>query len=134
MISRARPNRPFAFAFFNGVVTTTNIPAAIQEYAGNTATRWMMDLSLFVESKVTVCVATAAAAGANLRIQYSLDNSSFSDLTTNVSLQTQLFPAQSTWSTIPDAAKGQEVFLRVVTSNGNATDDPVTVQVVLNLR
>lgn len=128
------PPRPFAFAFFNGVVTTTNIPAALQEYASNTATRWMLDLSLFLEAKVTVCVAVAAAGGANLRVQYSTDNSTFSDLTTNASLAVLASPATSTWSSIPDAAKGQEVFLRIVTSGGNATDDPATVQVVLNLR
>jgi hypothetical protein len=127
------PVRPLALVFYNPSVTTTNIPAAVQEYGNNSATRIIFDISAFVECKVTVNVFTAAPNGGSLRIQYSTDNSSFSDLTANASL-TATGLIQAAWQTIPDAAKGQEVYMRIVTSGGNAADDPITVQVVLSLR
>lgn len=128
------PQRPLFMMAFNPAVTTTNIPAAITEYGSNTAHHFKLDMSGYVECRIHVSVFTNAPAGANIRFQYSLDDStSWTDLTTNASL-VATGRVESTWSSIPSGALGGDVYIRIVTDGGNAVDDPITAQVMLKLR
>lgn len=133
-IRHSPPQRPLYIMHYSPAVTSTNIPAAVQEYNNNSGDRFKVDLTGFVECRAQVRVFTPAAAGANFRYQYSTDESTWNDLTTNASLLTA-GTASSTWAAIPVAAlNGADVWIRVVTDGGNGVDDPLTAMAMLHLR
>lgn len=128
------PQRPMLMMYYSPAVTSTNIPVAVQEYNNNSGDRSKMEFTGFVECRIMIRVFTAAAGGANVRFQYSTDESSWSDLTGNAIL-TSTGNASSAWAAIPAGAlTGGDVWVRVVTSDGNATDDPLTAMLALHLR
>lgn len=104
-----------------GAVTITNIPAAVTEVSGTYRIR--VDLTELSWIRTGVRVAAQAAAGGTIRVQYSLNESSWFDLGSATISLVGTGTKVTAYEAIPAAARA-DVFLRVVTSGGNAVDDP----------
>lgn len=111
-------------------VTLTNIAAALTEVAGNY--RVKLDLTYVDQVRLVARVGVAGNAGSVLKAQYSADESSWSDLTTTVSLAAVATPVTA-WAAIPAGAKA-DVFVRVVTQSGDGVADPQIRQVQLQVK
>ena len=115
-------------------VTVTNIAAALTDLAASI--RVPVDLRPFTKVRLSANVTTATSVGTpELRLQYSLDNSTFAYFST-------AGPAVSTvgtgvksseWVAIPAAALKGNVVLRLVTIGGDGAEDPVIGSVVVEL-
>ncbi len=106
--------------------TWTDMPSALTEFNGSSRYRFWVDLTYATEMRLCVSVGVAGEASAELRVQYSLDNSSFSYVD-NVSGPAVSISAgglyKSSWVSITAAAKA-DVVLRVIGINGNGATDP----------
>lgn len=103
-------------------ITHTNVPSALAEVAGNY--RIQLDLSALTWIRCGTRVQLGVANGGTIKVQYSLDESSWADLCSGISLAstgTKVSP----WQEIPLAARA-DVFLRVVTVGGDGVADPQT--------
>jgi len=109
-----------------GITTLTgwnNQPAATTELYGFTRNRAKFTLSNASDARFFVNVAIAGAGSSTLRVQYSLDQTTWTDLPgTSVATNTTGLNV-STFTTVPAAAKA-DVFLRVVGQNGDGSADP----------
>lgn len=101
--------------------TYTNQGAGPTE--SSTSDRALIDLTGRSNARLLAQVSTAFGTG-NVKVQYSTDGSSFSDLTTGLQSQTSTGLKASASAAIPAGAK-QLVQLRVVAFGGNGTEDPV---------
>lgn len=106
---------------FAASITITNIPAAVTEIAG--LYRIKVDLTDLAWFRVGARVGVAAAAGGVVRLQYSLDDSNWFDLGAAAVSLVGIGTKVSSYEAIPVGARA-DVFLRAVTSGGNAVDDP----------
>jgi hypothetical protein len=116
----ARNFKPSRQERFNaGTDTFTNLGAGPTE--PNAQNRFQLDLAGYTEARILGRVTVAGATGI-LKAQYSLDGTSFSDLTAGFSMGTTGIKA-SAWTQIPAAAKTL-VEVRKVGSGGNGVEDP----------
>jgi hypothetical protein len=83
-------------------VTHTNVPAALTEVAG--VYRIRIDLSGLTWVRCGARVQLGVTGGGTIKVQYSLNESSWADLCSGVSLAATGTPV-SAWELIPDAAK-----------------------------
>lgn len=133
------PQRPVAITIIgvSSAVTWTDMPAALTEVLGVARSRTKFDLSLFTQARLTVRTSGAGAAGAELRAQYSTDESAWAYLDGSAGPAASLAAANATatagWVDIATAAK-TDVVLRVAGIGGDATADPSFGLVVLELR
>lgn len=129
-----RPSSPAAMshALISETITITNVGPALAEVPG--AYRTKTDLSAAKSIRCVCRVSTAAATGTpDLYLQYSTDESTWATLTSNkVNLETTGTQATS-WEAPPAGALA-DVYVRAVTKDGNATDDPVITNVFLQVR
>lgn len=111
-----------------GSTTLTSAPAALQEITNTAIRRDKCDLTGMAQVRLVARVSTVGVAGCELRAQYSTDESSwvYLDGSTGpaISLATPTGTKASAWATLPDAAKA-DVFLRLVTINGDGAASPV---------
>jgi hypothetical protein len=118
------------------LVTFTNLAAALTEYNGQTHRRTKFDLTQFTQARVLTQVETAGNAGAEVRVQYSTDESAWSYLDNSAGPASDI---QNTgvetdgYVTITQAAR-TDVFLRAVTIGGDAASDPVIGAIHLQVR
>jgi hypothetical protein len=110
----------------------TNMPAADTELAGSAFARFKVDLTGFNEYRFKVTVNVVGAAGADLRVQYSTDDSTFADLSGEIDIST-LGRKVTAWGALPAGAKA-DVFLRVMGKQGNGAADPNLSQIRLEVR
>jgi hypothetical protein len=116
--------------------TWTNQPAAVTELAGTTRHRTRFDLSTVTKARLVVNVQTAGTATAQLCVQYSLDQTTWSYLDGGAG---PCAPINATGvrvsgsPTVAPAAQG-DVFLRVVGVNGDATLDPAFGNISIEVR
>lgn len=122
---------PFVVPIVGASVTWSNMPAAATEFIGNPRT--MYDLTHVGEVRIVVCVGVAATAGATLKIQYSLDESAWSDLTPALGGLNSAGCKVGAWTAVPAGAK-TDVFLRILGEGGNGTLDPQFRSVHLQVR
>lgn len=118
----------------NTETTISNIASALTEV--NTAYRTKYDLSKCGACRVTTYVKTVGSASAEVRVQYSLDESTWNylDGLTGPAINISATGTKaSAWSSIASLAKA-DVFIRVVTINGDGAADPVIGNVVLQVR
>ena len=115
--------------------TLTNIAAALTDYSA--ALRVGADLRPFSKVRITGNVTTQAANGGEVRLQYSLDNSTFAYFdTTGSGPAVSLIGTGvkfSEWETIPDAAKRGSIVLRLITISGDGAEDPVVGTITMEL-
>jgi hypothetical protein len=117
------------------VYTYTNLPAALTELG--TAMRMKIDLSNCVSYRIQAQQSTAGLAGTDINLQYSTDQVNWYavdsaaagelDIGTGTGLKT------GGWADIVTAAKS-EVFIRLVTKQGDGIVDPAFRRIVLQLR
>ena len=110
----------------------TNMPAALTEIfrptdVNSPSSRVLYDLTDAQQIRFQVSVENASSASAELRIQYSTDQSTWNYLDSgNTGLGQNVGSAGlkvSSWSTIASGAKG-DVYLRIVGINGDGAADP----------
>lgn len=111
----------------------TNMPAALTEIFTPTdvpvpVSRLLYDLTDASQVRFQVSNTVAGSASAEIRIQYSTDQSTWNYLDSgNTGLGQNVSTTglhASSWSNIAAGAKG-DVYLRIVGINGNATADPL---------
>lgn len=107
---------PFALG-----MTWTNMPATDTEGPG--IYRVKVDLSLYTQVRWGVRVNTAGAAGADLRVQYSTNESSWANLAAEIDIGSTGTKVTA-WEALPAGAQA-DVFLRLMGKEGNGTADPV---------
>lgn len=109
----------------------TNMPSALTEIFGSDvpspASRVLYDLSNATQIRFQVNVAQIGSTNAEIRIQYSTDQSTWSYLDNgNTGLGQNINTTglkTSSWSTIASGARG-DVYLRAVGINGNGSANP----------
>lgn len=122
---------------YANLVTWTNMPAALTEFAGLASTRVRGgDWTRFTQIRISCLVFTAGTAGAVLYMQYSTDNSSWNTLTTNqlsIATGSSAIP-MTAWEAIPTGAQIDAPYLRWVGSGGDAAADPILGQLTFYLK
>jgi hypothetical protein len=118
---------PYKLCLAAGASTWTNMPAALTEFLGLLHHRQRADLTDADRCRLCVRVSTVGFNGANLKVQYSADESAWSDLTATVALAPAGTKATA-WTDVPAGARG-DVFL-----GGNGTADPVVGTITLEVR
>src|SRR5680860_1503832 len=100
-----------------------NQPAAQTELYGFAGNRSKNDLTAATSARFVVNVLTAGAAAATLKVQYSPDQSTWTDLPGASAAINATGLKVSTFTAVPAGAK-QDVFLRVVGLGGDVTAAP----------
>lgn len=109
-----------------------NMPTALTEVFGNQFRRVQINLSNADAVRLTANITTQGAINAVLFAQYSLDQSNWNVLTSNLNLNPIGFKTTS-WEAIPSGARG-DVYVRMVGQNGDGTADPVICQLAIQVR
>jgi hypothetical protein len=106
-------------------VTWSAMPSALTEFNSSARYRTKYDLSNANQVRLVARVQVGGAGGAELRAQYSTDESTWNYLDGGsgpaVNVGTSGTNVSTPWSDLAAAAKG-DVFLRVVGLNGSGTD------------
>jgi hypothetical protein len=110
----------------------TNMPAADTELAGATSSRFRVDLTGYTEYRWMVNVNVAGVAGADLRVQYSTDDVSYTNLSSEIDIGS-LGRKITAWAALPAGARA-DVWLRIMGKQGNGTADPNLSQLRLQVR
>lgn len=116
--------------------TWTNMPAAVTEFAGLARHRTKLDLTQTREVRLLVNVATAGAAGAVLRAQYSTDQVAWAALDGASGPEVAIDATGlgvSGWVALEAGAKA-DVFVRIVGADGDGAADPVFGPVAVQVR
>jgi len=71
-------------------------------------------------------VAVAGPAGYQVKVQWSLDETNWTDLSSGYLAADAIGIVTTSWETLPIAARGTDVFFRMVAINGNGVADPGT--------
>jgi hypothetical protein len=113
--------------------TWTNMPVALTEFMGDAYARTEVDLTSAAQSRVTVRIrATAPKANAKIIIQYSTDESAWTNLCSVTMPATANKTNVGTWTDVPAGAKA-DVFIRIAGQDGDGVIDPnfslITLQV-----
>lgn len=118
-------------------VTWTNMPAAVTEFLGAATARFKVDLSGVEQFRIVVLQQVAGFAGADLNLQYSLNNSTFQAADTGgageLDVGTGTGVKVGAWASLVDAAR-QDVWLRLVGKQGDGVVDPQWRQVAVQFR
>jgi hypothetical protein len=128
-----RMTRPGAAVIAYSIAMNT---AALTELAGSTNRRTKIDLTNALQARITARVTTVGSASAEIRAQYSLDESTWDYLDGSsgpgVNIST-LGTKASGYVTLANAAKA-DVFVRVVTINGDGAADPQIGSIYIQVR
>lgn len=132
----AGPASPLCVPFVSGTVTLTNQAVADTELP---ATQWRVkvDLAGYTEFRVVARVATVGVSGADLRLQGSTDDSAFANLDGSAGPEIDLTAAgekDSGWVSLSATYRANNVRIRMIGKQGNATADPVVRQMIVYFR
>jgi hypothetical protein len=126
---------PFRAQYVN--VTWNNMPASLTNLLGGTTPGIKADLSGFTEARLVVRQASAGAASAELRVQYSTDESTWAYLDGGTGPAVEATAANtskvSSWVTIEVAGRA-DVWLRVAGINGDGVTSPSFQNISLHVR
>jgi len=107
--------------------TLTNMPAAVTEFDNLTYYRKQFDLTNATQARIVANQAVTGSTSAKLRAQYSTDQSSWSFLDgssgPSVGINAANTVRTSSWVNLASGAKA-DVYLRLVTQDGDAVADP----------
>lgn len=95
--------------------------------------RAVCDLSKVTQVRM-VCIVIGAGVTGDAKLQYSTDDATWSDLTTNLIDLSSTGVKGSTWENIPGGAQADLIAVRCVAVNGNTTEDPSVKAVALQVR
>ena len=128
---------PSAIGFVHIPITTgantwRNMPAALTEFDGDTY-RTKVTLTGLSQARIICRIAQVnnPSSTAQINVQYSLDDTNFSDLFSVGCAVGAVGTNVSAWQTIP--ALG-DVFIRIVGFNGNGSSDPEFRGIALQLK
>lgn len=124
----------------------TNVQTMTNQAAADTESPWIgtgaighrvkVDLSEFTEARVIIAVGIAGVAGADGRIQYSTDDSTFANLD-GVNGPEVVISSTGTkdsgWFGLPAAAR-RDVFLRCMFKDGDGVADPRVGTIAVEFR
>jgi len=99
------------------------MPSATTELFGAPRNRTKVDMTSASQARYLLNVSTAGTATATLRVQYSTDQTSWTDLPGATAAINTTGLKVSAFTAVPAGAK-QDVFLRVVGQNGDGVADP----------
>lgn len=122
--------------FQPGTVTLTNMALADAELP-TTNYRVKCDLLGFTQFRVTFRVATAGATNSDLRFQYSLNDSAFTNLdgTNGPEVAINTTGQKDTgWVSLHAAARVNDVYIRMMGKDGDGAADPVIRQVIIHFK
>ena len=126
---------PFRIAYSSA--PWTDMPAALTEWNASLSGRIKYDLSNVSQVRVFCRMVVAGAASAELRGQYSTDDSTFNYLDGGTGPTVAINAANTTvvgaWVTIVAAARA-DVILRIVGINGDGALDPTFANFGLEVR
>lgn len=111
-------------------LTLTNMAAADGEVANLYRTK--VDLTDATECRLVVRVGVQGSANADLRVQYSTNESAWSNLTPEAAINA-VGTVVTAWAAVPAGARG-DVFLRVMGKEGDGAADPQIRLVQLQVR
>lgn len=124
---------PSCIDIFSSSSTWTNMPAAETEFLADTGYhRSFFPFQNVNQIKMVIArVGGAGAAGAKIKLQYSLDNITFVDL---ISLDVATTGVKSSsWTNVPMVAR-TDVYLRLVGIDGDGVADPTFGNIILILK
>jgi hypothetical protein len=131
---------PFTIPFVAGyaTITWTSMPAALTEFNAAARGRIKVDLTNATQARLIVhMMSTAGSANAELRAQYSTDDSSFSYMDgatgPSVAINAANVTLVSSWVNLAAGAKA-DVFLRVVGINGDGATSPTFGNISIQVR
>ncbi len=129
---------PSVVALYGSSVTITNIAAALTEHSAP-RTRVKVDLSKFMQARVTVGVNVVANAGAEVRIQYATDGdtqNTWAYLDGTDSPKVSIAALNGRVSPYVNLVAGAraDVWIRVVTIGGDGAADPNVGTITLQVR
>lgn len=122
--------------FYSTTLTLTNMPLADTELP-TTQYRIKCDLAGFTQFRVTFRVATAGATNSDLRFQYSLNDSAFTNLdgTNGPEIAIGTTGQKDTgWVSLHTAARVNDVYIRMMGKDGDGAADPVIRQVIIHFK
>jgi hypothetical protein len=100
------------------------MPSAQTEFNAATRNRTLYDLTNVNQIRLVIRVIVVGATGSKLRLQYSTNESSWSDISTSGDVAVDAVATSAgSWVTIPDAAKS-EVYLRITGLSGDGAASP----------
>jgi hypothetical protein len=114
----------------------TNMPAAVTELGATTRHRTRFDLTNVTKARLLVNVMVIGTATADLCVEYSLDQATWSALASGAGICTPINATGVRVSGFPNiaAAAKADVYLRVVGRNGNGTLDPAFGSISIEVR
>jgi hypothetical protein len=105
-------------------ITWSSMPSAQTEFNAATRNRTLYDLTNVNQIRLVIRVIVVGATGSKLRLQYSTNESSWSDISTSGDVAVDAVATSAgSWVTIPDAAKS-EVYLRITGLSGDGAASP----------
>lgn len=111
----------------------SNMPAALTEFPVAGTLRLKADLTNASQSRLIVRVATAPAANAKIKVQYSADEAAWSDLCSVTMPATGNKTNVGDWTDVPAGAKA-DTFLRLVGIDGDGVTDPTFGNITLQAK
>ena len=118
-------------------ITLTNTPAGDREAGNVTSYRLFLDLTGFSQIRCTLRVQTAGYSGCDIRLQGSLNDSSFSNLDGSNGPEIAIDSTglkDSGWVTLNPIFRRENVSIRLVAKDGDGTADPIIRQVIIMFR
>ena len=110
----------------------TNMPAAATELFGSTDSRTKINLATATRFRLVVTQTVAGYADANLHLEYSANDSTYSDANTQIAdrlaVGAGIGVKVGNWAYLVDAAKG-DMWIRIVGQGGNGAIDPRFMQI-----
>jgi len=128
--------RILTIPFYSGTVTLTNMAAADSELP-TTQYRLLLDLLGFTQFRATMRVATAGSTNSDLRFQYSLNDSVFTNLDGSAGPELPIATTGSKdtgWVGINSLARVNNVYIRMMGKEGDGVADPVLRQIMLHFK
>ncbi len=114
-----------------------NMPAALTELFGDLGSRVKMDLTYATHYRLVVNQSVAGYSTADLNLQYSTDNVSFSAADAaaagELAVGTGTGVKVGEWAALDDTAK-DDVWLRLVGKEGNGSADPAWTQIKIQFK
>jgi hypothetical protein len=124
------PPAPVVIPLLQASIALTNQAAADTEVTGNYRTK--VDLTNATDVRLVVRQVGTGAVGADLRVQYSTNESTWVDLTPEAAINATA-TVVTAWTAVPVGAKG-DVFLRMMVKEGDGVADPALRLVQIQVR
>ncbi len=111
----------------------TDMPAADTEFKGSNIRRTRIDMTGSNTIRLGMSLNSGVSTGATIRVQYSTDLTTWTDMGTSITSAVQGLQVATSWATVPAGAKA-DVFLRLMGQGGDGVADPGFLQVFVQVK